>query len=215
VYAFSENYVLPLSHDEVTHGKGSLLTKLPGDSWQQFANLRLLLGYQFTQPGKKLLFMGGEFGQLTEWAHEGSLDWHLLEQEPHRGLQRWVGDLNAVYRTETSLHELDSEPSGFEWVQIDDASQSTLSYLRRSRSGDSVLVAINLTPVPRHDHVLGVPEGGVWQEVLNSDSAFYGGSGIGNLGGITAVSEPWGSFSHRVAVTLPPLACVIFKAAAS
>jgi 1,4-alpha-glucan branching enzyme len=211
VYAFSENYVLPLSHDEVTHGKGSLLTKMPGDRWQQLANLRLLLGYQYTQPGKKLLFMGGEIGQLTEWTHEGSLDWDLLEHEPHRGLLRWVSDLNAVYRAEPAMHELDTDPAGFQWVQIDDAQQSTLSYLRRSRSGDSVLVSINFTPVPRHDHIIGVPAGGVWQELLNSDSSFYGGSGIGNLGGVHAVSEPWGEFSHQVALTLPPLACVVLK----
>jgi 1,4-alpha-glucan branching enzyme len=213
VYAFSENYVLPLSHDEVTHGKGSLLRKMPGDPWQQLANLRLLLGYQFSAPGKKLLFMGGEIGALTEWAHEGSLDWSLLEQDSHRGLQRWVGDLNAVYRSEPAMHERDSDPSGFQWVQIDDARQSTLSYLRRSGAGESVLVSLNMTPVPRHDHVLGVPAGGVWKELLNSDSSYYGGSGIGNLGGVHAVSEPWGEFSHQIALTLPPLACLVLKVA--
>jgi 1,4-alpha-glucan branching enzyme len=212
VYAFTENYLLPLSHDEVTHGKGSLIRKMPGDEWQKFANLRLLLGYQYTQPGKKLLFMGGEFGQWSEWAHDSGLEWDLLSQEPNRGLLRWVSDLNALYRSETAMHELDTDPAGFSWVQIDDAAQSTLSYLRRARSGETVLVAINLTPVPRYDHVLGVPDGGVWSELLNSDSAFYGGSGLGNLGGVQAVAEPWGDFSHRVSLTLPPLCVLVLKA---
>jgi 1,4-alpha-glucan branching enzyme len=212
VYAFSENYVLPLSHDEVTHGKGSLLAKMPGDEWQKLANLRLLFGYQFTQPGKKLLFMGGEFGQRTEWSHESSLDWSLLDSDAHRGLLRWVGDLNATYRNEPAMHELDTDPAGFRWVQIDDAAHSTLSYLRLSTTGESVLVAINLTPVPRHDHVLGVPTGGLWSELLNSDSTHYGGSGIGNLGGVKAAAQPWGDFSHRVALSLPPLSCLVLKA---
>jgi 1,4-alpha-glucan branching enzyme len=212
VYAFSENYVLPLSHDEVTHGKGSLLTKMPGDDWQRFANLRLLLGYQFTQPGKKLLFMGGEFGQLHEWAHETSLDWDLLDQPAHQGLLRWVSDINNVYRSEPALHELDTDPSGFQWVQIDDADQSTLSFLRRSRSGGAVLVAMNLTPVPRHNRSLGVPVGGKWTEVLNSDAADYGGSGLGNLGVVEATAKPWGVFSHQVELTLPPLGLVVLKA---
>jgi 1,4-alpha-glucan branching enzyme len=214
VYAFSENYVLPLSHDEVTHGKGSLLQKMPGDAWQQLANLRLLLGYEYTQPGKKLLFMGGEIGALTEWAHEGSLDWSLLDHGPHQGLLHWVADLNRLYRSEPAMHELDADGAGFQWVQIDDEAQSTLAYLRLARSGEAVLVAINFTPVPRHDHVLGVPAGGVWSELLNSDSSYYGGSGMGNLGGVTATPEPWGGFSHRVALTLPPLGCVVLKAGA-
>jgi 1,4-alpha-glucan branching enzyme len=212
VYAFSENYVLPLSHDEVTHGKGSLLAKMPGDEWQKLANLRLLFGYQFTQPGKKLLFMGGEFGQRTEWAHDSSLDWSLLDSDGHRGLLQWIGDLNATYRSEPAMHELDTDPAGFRWVQIDDADQSTLSYLRLSTTGESVLVVINLTPVPRHDHVLGVPTGGRWSELLNSDSTYYGGSGIGNLGGVKAAAEPWRDFPHRVALSLPPLSCLVLKA---
>jgi 1,4-alpha-glucan branching enzyme len=211
VYAFTENYLLPLSHDEVVHGKGSLLRKMPGDDWQKFANLRLLLGYQYTQPGKKLLFMGGEFGQWHEWSHDSGLDWDLLTQEPHRGLLRWVGDLNRVYRDVTALHELDTDPAGFRWVQIDDAAESTLSYLRLSKAGESVLVSMNLTPVPRYDHVLGVPDGGTWRELLNSDSTFYGGSGLGNLGGVIATAEPWGEFSHRLALTLPPLGCLVLK----
>jgi 1,4-alpha-glucan branching enzyme len=212
VYAFSENYLLPLSHDEVTHGKGSLLHKMPGDDWQKFANLRLLLGYQSTQPGKKLLFMGGEFGQWAEWGHDSGLDWELLAKESHRGVLQWVADLNAAYRSEPALHELDTDPAGFQWVQIDDAETSTLSYLRLAKSGECVLVAMNLTPVPRHDHVVGVPVGGMWSELLNSDSAFYGGSGLGNLGGVEATAQPWGDFSHRVALTLPPLSIVLLKA---
>ncbi len=212
VYAFTENYVLPLSHDEVTHGKGSLLSKMPGDEWQRFANLRLLLGYQYTQPGKKLLFMGGEFAQIREWAHEESLDWDLLASPKHAGMLRWVTDLNRLYQAEAALHELDCDPEGFRWVQYDDAAQSTVSYLRRSRSGEAILVALNLTPVPRYEHALGVPAGGRWDEVLNSDAETYGGSGLGNLGAVVAKDGEWGAFPHRVEVTLPPLSVVAFKA---
>jgi 1,4-alpha-glucan branching enzyme len=213
VYAFTENYVLPLSHDEVTHGKGSLLTKMPGDEWQRFANLRLLLGYQYMQPGKKLLFMGSEFAQIREWAHEQSLDWDLLTEPAHAGMLRWVSDLNRLYATEPALHELDCDPDGFRWVQYDDAEHSTVSFLRRSRSGESVLVALNLTPVPRDDHVIGVPAEGRWDEVLNSDAETYGGSGVGNLGGVSATTQEWGGFPCRVQVVLPPLGIVAFKAA--
>jgi 1,4-alpha-glucan branching enzyme len=212
VYAFSENYVLPLSHDEITHGKGSLLRKMPGDEWQQFANLRLLYGYQWTQPGKKLLFMGGEFAQQREWNHDDSIDWHLLDQPLHAGISRWVSDLNKVYRAEPALHELDVDPIGFRWVQIDNADEGTLGYLRTATSGECVLVGVNLTPVPRHDHVLGVPVGGRWKELLNSDAEIYGGSGQGNLGEVTAREEPWGDFEHSLSVTLPPLAVVVLKA---
>jgi 1,4-alpha-glucan branching enzyme len=213
VYAFTENYVLPLSHDEVTHGKGSLIAKMPGDEWQRFANLRLLLGYQYTQPGKKLLFMGGEFAQLREWAHEESLDWTLLAEPAHAGVLRWVTDLNRVYRDEPAMHELDCDAAGFEWVRYDDAPESTASYLRRSRSGETILVALNFTPIPRTHHWLGVPSGGRWLELLNSDAETYGGSGIGNLGEVTAEAGEWGGFGHRIAITLPPLAVVAFKAA--
>jgi 1,4-alpha-glucan branching enzyme len=211
VYAFSENYVLPLSHDEVTHGKRSLLAKMPGDDWQRFANLRLLFGYQFTQPGKKLLFMGGEFGQWSEWAHDHGLDWSLLEQEPHAGLLRWITDLNYAYRSEAALHEQDSSPSGFAWVRIDDADSGTLSYLRSASDGEVVLVAMNLTPVPRYGHTVGVPRGGYWHELLNSDSAHYGGSGVGNLGGVSATPVPWASYPEQLSITLPPLACVVLR----
>ncbi|HMK62040.1 MAG TPA: 1,4-alpha-glucan branching protein GlgB, partial [Acidimicrobiales bacterium] len=214
LYAFSENYVLPLSHDEVVHGKASLLSQMPGDDWQKFANLRLLYGYQFAQPGKKLLFMGAEIGQWREWSHEASLDWHLLEFDGHASLCRWVADLNAAYRAEPALHELDTEPSGFEWVQADDAAGSTLSFLRRSKSGETVLVVCNFTPVPRHHMHLGVPETGYWRELLNSDATAYGGSGLGNLGGVVAEPVPWYGRMATVDLTAPPLAVVMFKHAA-
>jgi 1,4-alpha-glucan branching enzyme len=213
LYAFTENYVLALSHDEMVHGKGSLLAKMPGDDWQKFANLRLLLGYMWTQPGKKLLFMGGEFGQWAEWNHEAGLDWHLLEHEPHGRLQRWVRDLNACYRVEPALHELDCDPSGFEWVDCSDEEQTTLCYLRRARStSESLLVAANFTPVPRHGFRIGVPSPGTWREILNSDADLYGGSGQGNLGQVVAEPIPWHGRESSVSVTLPPLAVVVFKA---
>jgi 1,4-alpha-glucan branching enzyme len=214
VYAFNENFILPLSHDEVVHGKGSLLSKMPGDEWQKFANLRLMLGYMYTQPGKKLLFMGGELGQWREWTHEGSLDWHLLEHEKHKGLQRFVRDLNTLYRGEPGLHELDCEPGGFAWIDCNDAEQSTLAYLRRGRnSSDTLLVVCNFTPVPRHDHRVGVPVPGRWREILNGDASLYGGSGQGNLGSVRAL--PVGCHGHEqsLVLTLPPLAVVVLKVA--
>jgi len=212
LYAFSENFVLPLSHDEVVHGKGSLLGKMAGDVWQKLANLRLLLAHQYTQPGKKLLFMGGEIGQWAEWRHDHSLDWHLLAYAPHEGIQRWVRDLNRLYVAEPCLYELDHQWSGFEWVDCNDSDQSTLSYLRRGQSPDeALLVAFNFTPVPRHDYHLGVPWGGVWQEVLNSDAHDYGGSGQGNFGGVAADPTPFHGRSHTLAVTLPPLGAVVFR----
>jgi len=211
LYAFTENYVLPLSHDEVVHGKGSLLGAMPGDDWQKFANLRLLYGYQYVQPGKKLLFMGDELGQWQEWSHEHSLDWHLLDHAPHVGLLHWVTDLNCLYRKEPALHELDADPSGFEWVKADDAGQSTLSFLRRSKHGDVVLVVCNFTPVPRHNLVLGAPEAGFWREILNSDATVYGGSGLGNLGGVEAQPVSWHGRPYTVNITAPPLAVVLFR----
>ncbi|NNG46292.1 MAG: 1,4-alpha-glucan branching protein GlgB, partial [Deltaproteobacteria bacterium] len=178
VYAFTENFALPLSHDEVVHGKGSLIGKMPGDTWQKFANLRALYGYMYGQPGKKLLFMGGEFGQWREWNHDGSLDWHLLADPSHAGVARWVEEINALYRREPALHELDFDPAGFEWVDSRDAEQGVLTFLRKGRStGDIVLVVCNFTPVPRHNYRVGVPRGGFWREVLNSDAREYGGSG--------------------------------------
>jgi 1,4-alpha-glucan branching enzyme len=214
VYAFNENFTLPLSHDEVVHGKGSLLSKMPGDEWQKFANLRLLLGYMYTQPGKKLLFMGGEIGQWREWAHEGSLDWHLLEHEKHQGLQRWVRDLNTLYRGEPALHELDCDPGGFAWIDCNDAEQSTLCYLRRgSAPADMLVVACNFTPVPRHNHRIGVPAAGQWREILNSDAPLYGGSGQGNLGAVRSAPVACHGHPQSLVLTLPPLVTVVFKAA--
>jgi 1,4-alpha-glucan branching enzyme len=211
VYAFTENFVLPLSHDEVVHGKGSLLTAMPGDDWQKFANLRLLLGYQFGQPGKKLLFMGSELGSEREWAHEGGLDWALLGRQRNAGLCRWVADLNRLYREQRPLHELDTDPNGFEWVQKDAHEISVLSFLRRDDAGHPVLVVCNFTPIPRHQLALGVPSGGSWVELLNSDATDYGGSGVGNLGAVAAEPVPWRDRSHTVRITVPPLACLFFR----
>jgi 1,4-alpha-glucan branching enzyme len=213
LYAFSENFVLPLSHDEVVYGKRSLLAKMPGDLWRKFANLRLLLGAMFTQPGKKLLFMGDDLGQWREWNHDASLDWSLLEQPQHSGLQRWVRDLNYLYRGELALHELDCDAAGFEWVDCDNAEESAIGYLRKGKTADDLLlVACNFAPVPRHNYRIGVPRGGHWVEILNSDASIYGGSGQGNLGGVLAVPEAWHGRSHLLNVTLPPLGIVIFKA---
>ncbi|MDH3212732.1 MAG: 1,4-alpha-glucan branching protein GlgB [Myxococcales bacterium] len=212
VYAFQENFVLPLSHDEVVHGKGSLLGKMPGDEWQKFANLRALFGYAYTQPAKKLLFMGGEFGQRREWNHDGCLDWHLLEHDRHRGLQRWVRDLNTLYRGEPALHELDCESDGFAWIDCSDAEQSTLTYLRKGRSTPDVLVvACNFTPVLRHGYRVGVPRAGHWRELLNSDAPLYAGSGQGNLGGVRSAPVARHGHPQSIVVTLPPLAIVVFK----
>jgi 1,4-alpha-glucan branching enzyme len=212
VYAFTENFVLPLSHDEVVHGKGSLLGKMPGDEWQRFANLRALYGSMWAQPGKKLLFMGGELAQDAEWNHDAELAWHLLEHAPHRGIQRLVRDLNTLYRAEPALHELDCEPAGFAWIDCNDNEQSTLSWLRRARSGaGTVAVVCNFTPVPRFGFRLGVPAGGRWAEILNTDAELYGGSGLGNLGGVTAEPAPWHGQPCSLPITLPPLAVLWFR----
>ncbi|GAB4126869.1 MAG: hypothetical protein Kow001_22400 [Acidobacteriota bacterium] len=213
LYAFQENFVLPLSHDEVVHGKRSLIAKMPGDDWQKFANLRTLFGYMFAQPAKKLLFMGGEFGQWNEWFHEVSLDWHLTEFPFHSGLQRWVGDLNRIYRHEAALHENDFDPAGFEWIDCSDSDQSVISLLRKGGQGDLVLVVCNFTPVPRFDYRVGVPRGGYWQEVLNSDAPEYGGSGLGNWGGCQAEGQPCHGRPYSLRLTLPPLSAVYFKSA--
>jgi 1,4-alpha-glucan branching enzyme len=213
LYAFTENFVLPLSHDEVVHGKGSLLGKMPGDDWQKFANLRLLFGYMTAQPGKKLLFMGGELGQWREWNHDASVDWHLLAYAPHQGLQRWVRDLNHIYRDQPALHQLDCEPGGFEWVDCNDADTSAVSFLRRGRAHEDVLlIACNFTPVPRRHYVIGVPSGGYWRELLNSDSQLYGGSDLGNGGGVEARPVAAHGRDYSLSVTLPPLAMVVFRA---
>jgi len=211
LYAFQENFILPLSHDEVVYGKGSLLAKMPGDDWQKFANLRLLLGYMYGQPGKKLLFMGGEFGQWSEWYHEASLDWHLLDDPRHAALQRWVEDLNRVYRQEPAMFTQDFTPAGFEWIDCNDWEQSAITFLRKGREGEMVMVACNFTPVPRHNYRVGVPQGGFWQEILNSDAQDYGGSGQGNLGGLEAVPIPCHGRFHSLNLTLPPLGVVFLK----
>ncbi len=209
VYASTENFVLPLSHDEVVHGKGSLLAKMPGDRWQKFASLRLLLGYQFALPGKKLLFMGDEFGQEREWDHEQSLDWDLLGDEQHGGVLRWVSDLNRVLRSHPALFRRDFEPDGFSWVRMDDAELSVLAFLRRAEGGPSVLAVCNFTPVPRPNVQCGVPDSGYWRELLNSDAAQYGGSGVGNLGGVEATPAPWHGWPRAVTLTAPPLSCLL------
>ncbi|HEV8420558.1 MAG TPA: 1,4-alpha-glucan branching protein GlgB [Actinomycetota bacterium] len=212
IYASTENFVLPLSHDEVVHGKGSLLGKMAGDEWQKFANLRLLLGYMWAQTGKKLLFMGGEFGQWREWNHEESLDWHLLENPAHRGVQRWVEDLNKLCRRKRALYELDPEGAGFEWIDANDSAQSVLTFLRRGRAEDDViLVGCNFTPIPRPNYLVGVPGGGSWQEILNSDASIYGGSGWGNLGGLDSLPISVHGRPRALNLTLPPLSCVFLE----
>jgi len=210
LYNYTENFVLPLSHDEVVHGKRSILDRMPGDPWQKFANLRAYYGWMFGFPGKKLLFMGNEFAQGREWNHDSSLDWHLLEGDDgwHNGVQRLVRDLNHTYREHTPLHQLDFEPEGFEWLVVDDFENSVFVFLRRDRDGNELIVASNFTPVPRHDYRFGVPQAGRWREVLNTDSGYYHGSNLGNLGPID--TDEWGSHnrSHSLSLTLPPLSTV-------
>jgi 1,4-alpha-glucan branching enzyme len=212
IYAFTENFVLPLSHDEVVHGKGSLLGRMPGDLWQKFANLRLLFAYMYAQPGKKLLFMGGEFAQWREWDHEDSLDWHLLAFESHRQIQRWVTDLNHAYRRERALHELDCEPAGFDWIDGSDSEQSILSFVRKSAGGAEMIVVVcNFTPVPRYDYRVGVPREGVWREILNSDAALYGGANLGNPGEHRAEPLPMHNRKYSLRLTVPPLGTIFLK----
>ncbi len=211
LYVGTENFVLPLSHDEVVHGKGSLIRKMPGDDWQKFANLRLLFGYMYAQAGKKLLFMGGEIGQWSEWYHEASLEWHLLDSPLHAGLQRWVADLNRFYRDTPALYARDCDPGGFEWVDCHDSDNSVLSFLRWGKSPDDVVLAVcNFTPVVRSDYRLGVPYAGFWDEVLNSDAEIYGGGQQGNLGGKEAEHIASHGHPYALALTLPPLAVVFF-----
>jgi 1,4-alpha-glucan branching enzyme len=213
VYAFSENFLLPLSHDEVVYGKGSLIRKMPGDTWQRFANLRAYFGFMWTHPGKKLIFMGGEFAQDREWNHDAGLDWFLLDDPMHRGVQSAVRDLNAAYRGNRALHVRDSAPEGFRWVVMDDSDQSVFAYLRLGEEGDApILVVCNFTPVPRFDYRLGVPLGGEWQEIVNTDAAVYGGSGLGNHGQVRAGKHAAHGFAHSVSLTLPPLATLILRA---
>jgi 1,4-alpha-glucan branching enzyme len=212
IYAFNENFMLPLSHDEVVYGKGSLLGKMPGDPWQQFANLRALYSYMWAHPGKKLMFMGGEFGQRREWTHEGELEWAESQQPEHAGVQSLVRELNRVYRAEPALHQVDFSHEGFDWIMSDDAQASVIAFLRRPRGdGAPVLVVCNLTPMPRQNYVLGVPQGGFWRELLNSDASVYGGSGWGNLGGVQAIDAPSHGRPHSVSLTLPPLSVIYLK----
>ena len=212
IYAFHENFVLPLSHDEVVHEKGSLLGKMPGDDGQKFASLRLLLGYMYAQPGKKLLFMGGEFGQWREWDHDESLEWHLLQYPPHAELQKWVEDLNRLYRSEPALHEFDCDPAGFEWIDCNDADSSVISLIRKGRStGDIILVVCNFTPVLRLNYRVGAPRPGLWKELLNSDAKFYGGSEQGNAGGAETVPVPHHGRPFSLNLTVPPLSTLFFK----
>jgi len=212
LYAFSENFMLPFSHDEVVHGKNSLLHKMPGDMWQQFANLRILLAYQYAHPGKKLLFMGQEFAQRHEWSEARSLDWHLLRHESHRGIQRLVGDLNKLLASETALHQVDFDWLGFEWIDANDSDNSVYSFLRRGKNPDDMLiVVINATPVVRYGYHIGVPRPGHYEEVLNTDAAIYGGSNVGNLGGMNAGEHAWQGRRYSIALTMPPLAAVFLK----
>lgn len=212
VYAFSEKFALPLSHDEVVHGKRSLISQMPGDDWQKFANLRLLYGYQYATPGKPLLFMGGEFGQWEEWNYEGQLDWELTGQDNHDGLRRFVGDLNRIYREQPALHQLDASPSGFEWIQCDDSENSVFVFARFAENrNDHVIVLMNFTPVPRADYRIGVPSNNNYSELLNSDSELYGGTNIGNAGFVSVDPVPKHGKNQSVSVQLPPLSIVLLK----
>ncbi|MFB2917377.1 1,4-alpha-glucan branching protein GlgB [Aerosakkonema funiforme] len=227
LYAYNENFILPLSHDEVVHGKGSLIGKMPGDYWQKFASLRSLFGYMYASTAKKLLFMGGEIGQWSEWNHDTSLDWHLLGYPTHAGLQKWVADLNKIYRKEPALHELDCDPNGFEWIDCNDSENSVVSLIRKgswaleteeseapsdpNSSKSIVLVVCNFTPIPRYDYRIGVPTDGYWKELLNSDAGEYGGSGVGNFGGQKAQEIPCHGRPYSLNLILPPLGVVFFK----
>jgi 1,4-alpha-glucan branching enzyme len=212
LYAFTENFMLPFSHDEVVHGKNSLLHKMPGDLWQQFANLRLLYGYQYAHPGKKLLFMGQEFAQRHEWSETHSLDWHLLQYESHKGVQRVVTDLNHLLAAEPALHQVDFEWQGFEWIDANDSDNSVYSFIRRGKNPDDlVVVVLNCTPVVRYGYRLGVPNAGNYQEIFNTDAAIYGGSNVGNLGGMNAEEFPWQGRRHSLSLTVPPLAAIFLK----
>ena len=212
IYAFHENFVLSLSHDEVVYGKGSLIRKMPGDDWQKFANLRLLFSYMYAQPGKKLLFMGSEFGQWNEWDHEAGLDWHLLDYPLHSGMVRMVSDLNYLHKSEPALHELDFDPQGFEWIDCNDSQQSVLSLLRKGREEkERIIVVCNFTPVPRVGYRIGAPAAGTWQEVFNSDAGVYGGGGLGNSGQVEADYSSLHGQPFSLTIVVPPLAAVYFK----
>ena len=212
LYAYTENFVLPLSHDEVTHGKSSLIGKMPGDDWQKFASLRLLLGYMYAQPGKKLLFMGAELAQWSEWSHDNSLDWHLLNYQRHAEIQRWVKALNNLYRSEPALYQLDCDTAGFEWIDANNASQSLISFVRKGKSADDVFIIVcNFTPMTYFDYRIGVPRGGLWKELLNGDVREYGGSGQDNPISLSASAIPMHGRPYSLEITIPPLAAVYFK----
>jgi 1,4-alpha-glucan branching enzyme len=213
LYAFHENFILPFSHDEVTHGKGSLIGKMPGDYWQKFANLRVLYGYMYAHPGKKLLFMGAELAQWNEWNHDAELDWILLDFPSHRGVQLWLKDLNNLLKQEPALYELDGSYEGFRWIDCNDSDQSTLSFLRIAKNREDIILCVfNFTPVPRDPFIVGVPKKGFWRELLNSDSSYYGGSNMGNGGGLMAQEVPWHGLPYSLKMTLPPLSASFFKA---
>jgi 1,4-alpha-glucan branching enzyme len=212
LYAWNENFVLPFSHDEVVHGKRAMLDKMPGDAWQKYASLRTLYGYMFAHPGKKLLFMGNELGQWNEWNHDRSLDWHLLDDPAHVALQKYVATLNWLHAQERSLHEVDFDPEGFRWIDCNDNENSIISFVRYARDqGDSVTTAFNFTPVPRHAYRIGVPEPGYYAELLNSDSALFGGSNVGNEGGIQSEPVPAHGFAQSIEIAVPPLGCLYLK----
>jgi 1,4-alpha-glucan branching enzyme len=214
IYAFNENFVLPLSHDEVVHGKRSLIEKMPGDEWQRFANLRAYYGFMYAHPGKQLLFMGGEFAQWREWNHDTPLDWHLLEGPMHRGVQTLIKDLNELYKATPAFHEVDFEPAGFEWIEGGDRENSVVSFLRRGRRAEDLAVFVcNFTPVVRREYRIGVPEAGAYAEVLNTDDPRYGGSGVDNAGGVVAEEIPAHGRPYSLSLTLPPLAAMVLKKA--
>jgi 1,4-alpha-glucan branching enzyme len=209
MYAFSENFVLPLSHDEVVHGKGSLLNKMPGDRWQKFANLRSLYAYMWAHPGKKLLFMGGELAEWQEWNYDASLHWDLLEHADHQGMQSLIRDLNRIYRSQPALYEVDFDSRGFRWLEANDAANNVLAFARVDENGEKPIVCVlNLSPVPRYDYRVGMPTCCRWRELLNTDSTFYGGSGVGNMGGVEAEAVPWHDQPFSALLTLPPLGAV-------
>ena len=211
MYAFSEHFVLVLSHDEVVHGKGSLLGKMPGDEWQQFANLRLFFAWMYGHPGKKLVFMGQEFGQRREWNHDRELDWELLQLPKHDGLRRLVQHLNYTYKSEPALWDLDDTYDGFDWIDFHDADNSVVAFMRRSKTGEVIIFVVNATPEIRHGYRIGVPAAGFYREIINTDAETYGGSNVGNMGGLLAADFPWQARTHSLMIELPPLATVAFK----
>ena len=212
IYAFAENFMLPLSHDEVVYGKRALVRKMPGDDWQQFANLRLLYGYMYGHPGAKLIFMGGEFGQTSEWAHESSLEWHLTQYPLHAGMQALLQRLNHIYKTEKALYEYEFESQGFEWVDFHDAANSVISFLRKGKTvKDQILVVCNFTPVPRENYRIGVPKKGTWTEILNTDDPAFGGSGKGNPEEVKTEAIPAHGRENSVTLNLPPLGAIYLK----